>query len=53
MVSVVSQLLLSQRVRLCANRLWFDLAWTEVLAAGAAGDARHWFAHCGYRTAPN
>ena len=29
-----------------------ELAWTDVLASVTASDARHWFAHCGYRTAP-
>jgi len=28
-------------------------AWTEALASVTSSDARHWFAHCGYRTAPN
>lgn len=29
------------------------LAWTDTLAAITPSDARHWFAHCGYRTAPD
>ena len=29
------------------------LAWTQALASFTSSDARHWFAHCGYRTAPN
>ena len=28
-------------------------AWTEVRASITPSDARHGFAHCGYRTAPN
>lgn len=30
-----------------------QLAWTEALASVSSSDARHWFAHCGYRTASN
>jgi transposase len=30
-----------------------DLAWTDALASVTPSDARHWFAHCGYRIAPN
>lgn len=29
------------------------LAWTDTLASVTHSDARHWFAHCGYRTAPD
>ena len=29
------------------------LAWTDTLASVTPSDARHWFAHCGYRTAPD
>jgi len=29
------------------------LAWTDTLASVSPSDARHWFAHCGYRTAPD
>jgi hypothetical protein len=36
MVSVVSQLLIYQRVRLCANLLWFDLGNNAEAQAEAA-----------------
>jgi len=28
-------------------------AWTDTLASLTPSDARHWFAHCGYRTVPD
>jgi len=35
------------------TRETLDLAWTEALASVTTSDTRHWFAHCGYCTAPN
>lgn len=40
------------RTRAARTREALELAWTDVLASVTASDARHWFAHCGYRTAP-
>jgi transposase len=41
------------RTRAARTREALELAWTEPLASGTASDALHWFAHCGYCTAPN
>jgi transposase len=41
------------RARAARTRDALDLAWTDALASISASDAQHWFAHCGYRTAPN
>ncbi len=39
--------------RAARTRETLELAWTEALATVTVSDARHWFAHCGYCTAPN
>jgi len=39
--------------RAARTREALEEAWTEVLPLVPARDARQWFAHCGYRTAPN
>ncbi len=41
------------RTRAARTREALALAWAEALASVAAQDALHWFAHCGYCTAPN
>jgi transposase len=41
------------RARAARTREALDLAWTAALATVTASDARSWFAHCGYCTAPN
>ncbi len=41
------------RTRAARTRDALELAWTEALASVSSRDACHWFAHCGYRTAPN
>jgi len=41
------------RTRAARTREALELAWTVALACVTASDARHWFAHCGYCTAPN
>jgi transposase len=41
------------RTRAARTREALELAWTEALVTVTASDARHWFAHCGYCTAPN
>jgi transposase len=41
------------RTRAARTREALDLAWTDALALVTPSDARHWFAHCGYCTAPN
>jgi transposase len=41
------------RARAARTRETLELAWTDALASVTASDARHWFAHCGYCTAPN
>ena len=41
------------RARAARTREALALAWTDALASVTASDARHWFAHCGYRAAPN
>jgi transposase len=41
------------RTRAARTREALELAWTEALASVTASDALHWFAHCGYCTAPN
>ena len=41
------------RARAARTRDALDLAWTDALASVSDSDARHWFAHCGYCTAPN
>jgi transposase len=41
------------RTRAARTREALELAWTKALASVTASDARHWFAHCGYCTAPN
>lgn len=43
----------SLRARAARTRETLELAWTAALASVTANDARHWFAHCGYCTAPN
>ena len=40
------------RARAARTREALELAWTDALASVTASDARHWFAHCGYCTAP-
>jgi len=41
------------RTRAARTRESLELAWRDALASVTARDARHWVAHCGYRTAPN
>lgn len=41
------------RTRAARTQEALELAWTEALASVTARDALHWFAHCGYCTAPN
>jgi transposase len=41
------------RARAARTRETLELAWTDALATVTARDARHWFAHCAYCTAPN
>ena len=41
------------RTRAARTRDALELAWTDALASVTDSDARHWFAHCGYCTAPN
>lgn len=41
------------RARAARTREALELAWTDALASVTDSDARHWFAHCGYCTAPN
>lgn len=41
------------RTRAARTREALELAWTEALTSVTARDAFHWFAHCGYCTAPN
>jgi transposase len=41
------------RTRAARTREALDRAWTDALALVTSNDARHWFAHCGYCTAPN
>jgi transposase len=41
------------RTRAARTRDALELAWTLALAPVTDSDARHWFAHCGYCTAPN
>jgi transposase len=41
------------RARAARTRETLEGAWTEVLPLITASDARQWFAHCGYCTAPN
>jgi transposase len=41
------------RARAARTREALELAWAEALASVTARDALHWFAHCGYCTAPN
>jgi transposase len=41
------------RARAARTRDTLELAWTDALASVTDSDAQHWFAHCGYRTAPN
>jgi transposase len=48
-----SKLKAALRGRAARTRDALEQAWTEVLPAVTPGDARHWFAHCGYCTASN
>jgi transposase len=41
------------RTRAARTRESLELAWSEALASVTSSDARHWFSHCGYCTAPN
>jgi transposase len=41
------------RARAARTREALELAWTDALASVTPSDARHWFVHCGYCTAPN
>lgn len=41
------------RARAARTRDTLELAWTDARASVTGSDAQHWFAHCGYRTAPN
>jgi transposase len=41
------------RTRAARTREALEQALTDVLTTIPARDARQWFAHCGYRTAPN
>lgn len=41
------------RARAARTRETLELAWTDALETVTASDARQWFAHCGYCTAPN
>lgn len=41
------------RTRAARTRDALELAWTDALASVTDNDARRWFAHCGYCTAPN
>ena len=41
------------RTRAARTREALNLAWTDALASVTPSDTRHWFAHCGYRAAPN
>lgn len=41
------------RTRAARTREALELAWTDALASVTDSDALHWFAHCGYCTAPN
>jgi transposase len=41
------------RARAARTREALESAWTDALRTITAQDAHHWFAHCGYRTAPN
>jgi transposase len=40
------------RTRAARTREVLELAWTDAVASVTPSDARHWFAHCGYCTAP-
>jgi transposase len=48
-----SKLKASLRAQAARTREALEEAWTAVLPLGTARDARQWFAHCGYCTAPN
>lgn len=48
-----SKLKAGLRARAARTREALEEAWTEVLPLITARDARQWFAHCAYRTAPN
>ena len=48
-----SKLKSALRGQAARTREALDQAWTDVLPLVTASDARHWFAHCGYRTASN
>lgn len=41
------------RTRAARTRDALELAWADALASVTDSDACHWFAHCGYCTAPN
>jgi transposase len=41
------------RTRAARTREALEEAWNEALSSITVSDARHWFAHCGYRTALN
>jgi len=41
------------RTRAARSREVWEVAWADALACITPSDARHWLAHCGYRTAPN
>lgn len=40
------------RTRAARTREALELAWTDALTTITTQDAQHWFAHCGYCTAP-
>jgi len=48
-----SKLKTALRARAARTREALEQAWVEALPSITASDARHWFAHCGHRTAPN
>jgi transposase len=48
-----SKLKAALRGKAARTREELDQAWTAVLPTVSVSDARHWFAHCGYRTASN
>jgi transposase len=48
-----SKLKAGLRARAARTHEALEEAWTEVLPLVPARDARQWFAHCGYCTAPN
>jgi transposase len=48
-----SKLKTGLRARAARTRQALEEAWTEVLPLITPRDARQWFAHCGYCTAPN